>query len=99
MHPAGLSARALARCLYGGVANPVTVRAEVARLRRVVDDLVDAQPYRLTAEIPGRLPRRRAAAGARARPGCARPLRRTAPAALAGSLHPGAPRGARRGRV
>jgi GAF domain-containing protein len=51
LHPGGLSARALGRCLYGGTANPVTVRAEVARLRRVVGDLVDAQPYRLTAEI------------------------------------------------
>ena len=51
LHPAGLSARALARCLYGGAAKPVTVRAEVARLRRVVGDLLDAQPYRLTAEI------------------------------------------------
>ena len=51
LHPAGLSARALGRCLYGGAANPVTVRSEVARVRRVVGDLVDAQPYRLTAEV------------------------------------------------
>ena len=51
LHPAGLSARSLARCLYRGAANPVTVRAEIARLRHVVGDLVDAQPYRLTAEI------------------------------------------------
>ena len=51
LHPDGLSARQLGRCLYGGRANPVTVRAEVARLRRVVGDLVDAQPYRLTAEV------------------------------------------------
>jgi GAF domain len=51
LHPAGLSARSLARCLYRATANPVTVRAEIARLRPVVGDLVDAQPYRLTAEI------------------------------------------------
>jgi hypothetical protein len=51
LHPAGLSARDLGRCLYGSRANPVTVRAEVARLRRVVGELVDAQPYRLNAEI------------------------------------------------
>jgi hypothetical protein len=51
LHPEGLSARELGRCLYGGRANPVTVRAEVVRLRRVVGDLVDAQPYRLTAEV------------------------------------------------
>src|SRR5262249_38266192 len=47
----GLSAKALACCLYGGQAKAVTVRAEVARLRQVVGDLVEAQPYRLTAEI------------------------------------------------
>jgi hypothetical protein len=51
LHPPGLSARWLARCLYRGAANPVTVRAEIARLRRVVGELVDAQPYRLTAEV------------------------------------------------
>ena len=51
LKPEGLSARALARCLYGGPASPVTVRAEVARVRRVVGDLVLAQPYRLTAEV------------------------------------------------
>lgn len=51
LHPAGLSAKGLGLCLYGGTANPVTVRAEVARLRRVVGGLVEAQPYRLTADI------------------------------------------------
>src|SRR5262249_40255816 len=51
LHPAGLSAKGLGLCLYGGAANPVTVRAEVARLRRVVGGLLEAQPYRLTAEI------------------------------------------------
>jgi hypothetical protein len=51
LHPEGLSARDLGRCLFGGTANPVTVRAEVARLRRVVGELVEAQPYRLTADI------------------------------------------------
>jgi hypothetical protein len=51
LHPAGLTARALGRCLYGGAARPVTVRSEVARLRRDVGNLVDSQPYRLTAEI------------------------------------------------
>jgi GAF domain len=51
LHPDGLTARELGRCLYGGGANPVTVRAEVARLRRLVGELVDAQPYRLTADV------------------------------------------------
>jgi hypothetical protein len=51
LKPEGLSARALARCLYGGATSPVTVRAEVARMRHVVGDLVAAQPYRLTADV------------------------------------------------
>jgi hypothetical protein len=51
LHPAGLSAVDLGRCMYGDSANPVTVRAEIARLRRTVGELVDAQPYRLNAEI------------------------------------------------
>lgn len=51
MTPAGLSARELAHGLYGPGANAVTVRAEVARLRRVTGELVRAQPYRLTADV------------------------------------------------
>ncbi len=51
MSPAGLSARELARGLYGPGANAVTVRAEVARVRRVAGELVQAQPYRLTADV------------------------------------------------
>jgi hypothetical protein len=51
MHPSGLSAQALAQCLYGPAAKRVTVRAEVARVRRVVGELVGAQPYRLTADV------------------------------------------------
>jgi hypothetical protein len=51
MSPAGLSARELARGLYGPGANPVTVRAEVARVRRITRELVQAQPYRLTADV------------------------------------------------
>ena len=51
MTPAGLSAQALARCLYGPGAKAVTVRAEVARVRRVAGELIDAQPYRLAADV------------------------------------------------
>jgi hypothetical protein len=36
--------------LYGSDTKTVTVRAEVARLRRTVGDLVAAQPYRLAAD-------------------------------------------------
>ncbi len=51
MTPAGVSARELADGLYGPGANTVTVRAEVARVKRVAGDLVQAQPYRLTADV------------------------------------------------
>jgi hypothetical protein len=49
--PAGLSARELAEGLYGPSAKAVTVRAEVARVRRVSRELVSAQPYRLAADV------------------------------------------------
>jgi hypothetical protein len=51
MTPAGLSAQALAGCLYGPRAKAVTVRAEVARVRRVAGELIRAQPYRLAADV------------------------------------------------
>ena len=51
MTPAGLSAQALAGCLYGPGAKAVTARAEIARVRRVAGELVRAQPYRLKADV------------------------------------------------
>jgi hypothetical protein len=51
MTPGGLSARDLARQLYGPAAKAVTVRAEVSRLRSTVGELVGAQPYRLAADV------------------------------------------------
>jgi hypothetical protein len=51
MSPAGLSANALAGCLYGPAAKAVTARAEVARVRRRAGELVGAQPYRLAADV------------------------------------------------
>jgi len=51
MSPAGLSAQSLADGLYGPRAKAVTVRAEVARVRRVARELVSAQPYRLAADV------------------------------------------------
>jgi hypothetical protein len=51
LRPAGLSAGALARALHGPGAKAVTVRAELARLRRSVGDVVAAQPYRLAADV------------------------------------------------
>jgi len=49
--PDGLSADALARAMYGCDAKKVTARAEVARLRRTLADLVQARPYRLCADV------------------------------------------------
>ena len=46
-----MSAQALAGCLYGPGAKAVTVRAEVARVRRVAGELIGAQPYRLAADV------------------------------------------------
>jgi GAF domain len=49
--PEGLNGEQLADALYDGRANPTTVRVELNRLRRVVGDLVQSRPYRLTARI------------------------------------------------
>jgi hypothetical protein len=49
--PSGLSAHGLADALYGPGAKAVSVRAEVARLRRRAGDIVLARPYRLTADV------------------------------------------------
>ncbi|SDW58531.1 hypothetical protein SAMN05421504_101970 [Amycolatopsis xylanica] len=45
--PAGLSAEALSRALYGDADHLVTVRAEVSRMRRLLGAIVDTRPYRL----------------------------------------------------
>jgi hypothetical protein len=49
--PAGLSAEALSRALYGDAEHLVTVRAEVSRLRRLLGAIVDTRPYRLAAGV------------------------------------------------
>ena len=46
-HPEGLTADQLAASLYDDWAAEATVRVEVARLRRVLGDLVGSRPYRL----------------------------------------------------
>ena len=51
LHPRGMSGDELARALYGGRVSEVTVRAEVARLRRRLGPLVASQPYRLDADV------------------------------------------------
>ncbi|GAA2386792.1 GAF domain-containing protein [Dactylosporangium salmoneum] len=62
-HPAGLTGDQLAVELYGdGLVNPVTLRAELSRLRHVLGPLLLSRPYRLRepvlsdfAEVPARL--------------------------------------------
>jgi GAF domain len=52
LHPAGLTAEQLATHLYGPTGNPVSVRAEVHRLRAQLDShVLRTQPYRLNANV------------------------------------------------
>ncbi|GAA2851329.1 GAF domain-containing protein [Streptosporangium fragile] len=51
LHPKGLTADQLAAYLYGDAGNPVTVRAEMHRLRALLGGVVEAKPYRLTAAV------------------------------------------------
>lgn len=52
MHPAGLTAERLTFLLYGDDGNPVTVRAELHRLRgRLGAELIAQRPYRLVGPV------------------------------------------------
>jgi hypothetical protein len=51
LHPRGMTGEELTRMLYGVDGSEVTVRAEVARLRRQLGDVVASQPYRLAADV------------------------------------------------
>ncbi len=51
LHTQGLSGEELARALYGLRGSEVTLRSEVARLRRRLGSLVASQPYRLVADV------------------------------------------------
>nr|WP_103355720.1 helix-turn-helix domain-containing protein [Amycolatopsis sp. CA-128772] len=52
LHPKGLSAERLALQLYGETGNPVTVRAEIHRLRSQLGaSVVQTRPYRLAADV------------------------------------------------
>jgi hypothetical protein len=52
LHPGGLNSEKLALLLYGDAGNPVTVRAEIHRLRHQLGaNVVHTKPYRLTAEL------------------------------------------------
>jgi GAF domain len=51
LSPGGLSAEQLALALYGEAGNPITARAEVSRVRRLLPGIVRARPYRLAARV------------------------------------------------
>ena len=52
LHPEGRTGDQLGFDLYADDLNPVTVRAELSRLRRILGpELLDSRPYRLRAEI------------------------------------------------
>jgi hypothetical protein len=51
LHPEGLSAEQLALELFGEQGKPVSVRAELTRLRRLLGPALDTQPYRFAAPL------------------------------------------------
>ncbi len=51
LHPRGLSAEQLSVHLYGDDGNPVTIRAEIHRLRTQLRGTIGAKPYRLTSPV------------------------------------------------
>ncbi|WP_433828571.1 GAF domain-containing protein [Actinoplanes sp. CA-015351] len=52
LHPEGRTGDQLGIDLYGDDVNPVTIRAELSRLRRILGpELLDSRPYRLRAEL------------------------------------------------
>jgi hypothetical protein len=51
MHPEGLSGDQLSLLLYGDDGSPVTVRAEIHRLRAQLDSVLRAKPYRLDCDV------------------------------------------------
>jgi hypothetical protein len=53
LHPRGLTAESLSFLLYGDAANPVTIRAEIHRLRAQLMGTIAAKPYRLTCAVSG----------------------------------------------
>ncbi|MEV4509497.1 GAF domain-containing protein [Dactylosporangium sp. NPDC049525] len=50
-HPEGLTGDQLGLELYGDELNPVTVRAELSRLRRILGPLLSSRPYRLQEPV------------------------------------------------
>lgn len=51
LNPHGLTAEQLSFHLYGDAGNPVTIRAEIHRLRAQLGEAIAAKPYRLTCPV------------------------------------------------
>jgi len=51
LNPAGMTVRELAHALYGDPSRAATVRAEVTRLRAILDGVVLSRPYRLDERL------------------------------------------------
>ncbi len=51
LYPTGLTCERSSLLLYGDEGNPVTVRAEIHRLRTQLGDIVRAKPYRLDCDV------------------------------------------------
>ncbi|MBE3558948.1 MAG: GAF domain-containing protein [Ktedonobacteraceae bacterium] len=49
--PAGLSSDRLSVLLYGDLGNPITVRAEMSRLRKILGPWLETNPYRLALPV------------------------------------------------
>ena len=64
LHPDGLTTEELALELFGEDGKPVSVRAELSRMRRLLGPVLDAQPYRLTVPLDADFARVRAAVDA-----------------------------------
>lgn len=51
LHPAGLTAEQLTLHLYGEAGNPISTRAEMSRLRKLLAAALAARPYRLLGKV------------------------------------------------
>ena len=51
LHPDGLTGEQLTLALYGEHGNPVSTRAQMSKLRRLLGPALASQPYRLLADV------------------------------------------------
>jgi hypothetical protein len=51
LHPAGLTCEQLTLELYGDEGNPISTRAQISRLRRLLGSVLAARPYRLLGDV------------------------------------------------